>query len=413
VWVIGLIVVLLVAGQATLATWGALRRRHGERRQQARQAALLQERLGRARERRQQEEEEWKWAGFRKFVVRSREWEDQRREIASFTLQPHDGKPIPAYRPGQFLTFLLHVEGKRRPIRRCYSLSDYPADPRQPDAYRVTIKRAPGKAVASSYFLDRVREGTILDVMAPAGSFYLDLLQPAPVVLIGGGIGVTPVLSMLNALTHAGDTREIWFFYGVRNRAEHIIREHLEQVARARPNVHLRVCYSQPGSEDREREDYHLRGRVTVEMLRAELPSSNYDYFICGPTAMMEGLRKGLREWGVPRERIHLEEFTPPVSEVVSVDPAKDTAPRVRFRESEEESRDVAWNTGVQSLWYLARAYGIDIPAGCWKGKCGACETPVVGGEVEYTRSPEFRCAPGTCLPCVAVPRTDLELDVS
>ncbi len=90
-----------------------------------------------------------------------------------------------------------------------------------------------------------MEEGDILNVQAPGGDFFLDMHRQTPVVLIGGGIGITPVLSMLNAIVESGSKRETWFFLGIRNSAEHVFREHLEAIDQANENVHVRIVYLQ------------------------------------------------------------------------------------------------------------------------------------------------------------------------
>jgi len=138
------------------------------------------------------------------------------RDVCSFYLAPHDGKPLPRFLPGQYLTFQLRPPGQAKPIVRCYSLSDRPG---VPERYRVTIKRVaapPDKkeippGVASNYFHDHLQVGDILDVKAPAGQFVLDLQATTPVVFLAGGVGVTPLLSMINALAEARSSREVWF----------------------------------------------------------------------------------------------------------------------------------------------------------------------------------------------------------
>ena len=152
------------------------------------------------------------WSGWREFRVARRVFEDRSRSMCSFHLEPVDGVALPPFRPGQFLTFMLQVAGTdgphpdgQRTITRCYSLSDRP-DPKE---YRVTIKRVlPPTArpdvpagVSSSHFHDRVREGDVLKVKAPAGHFFIDPDPNIPAVLIAGGVGITPVMAMLRSLT--------------------------------------------------------------------------------------------------------------------------------------------------------------------------------------------------------------------
>ena len=176
------------------------------------------------------------WSGLRKFRIRDKIQDGG--DICSFYLVPHDGKALPPFAPGQYLTFNLRLPDRDKPLVRCYSLSDSPF---QTDYYRVSIKRQgppprepeapPG--LGSYYFHDELNTGDIVDVKAPSGNFFLDLSKHGPVVLIGGGVGLTPMLSMLNAICESGSQRETWLFYGVRNGDEHIVREHLEALEAA------------------------------------------------------------------------------------------------------------------------------------------------------------------------------------
>src|SRR5262245_25386862 len=146
------------------------------------------------------------WPGFRPFSLREKVRESE--NVTSFHLIPEDGRPLPPYLPGQYLTVRLAISGVERPVVRSYSLSDAA----RPDRYRLTIKRIgprPGETRAkaglvSSHFHDRLAVGDRIEAKAPAGAFTIDLKQhDRPLVLIGGGIGITPLLSMLNAIVAA------------------------------------------------------------------------------------------------------------------------------------------------------------------------------------------------------------------
>src|SRR5208282_5981813 len=237
-------------------------------------------------------------------------------DICSFYLEPHDRHPLPVFLPGQYLTFRLNIPGQSKPVIRCYSLSDAP----RTDHFRVTIKRIgapPGKpdgrpGLVSSHFHDQTDEGDIVDVKAPAGQFHLDPAEDTPVVLIGGGIGLTPVLSMLNALVDAHTQRNIWFFYGLRHRSEHIMAEHLRQIAEDNPNIQVHICYSDPRpNEDRAGEHYDHAERVSIDLLKRIVPGESAHFYLCGPPPMMQSLVEGFHGWGVDDNRIHYEAFGP------------------------------------------------------------------------------------------------------
>ncbi len=357
------------------------------------------------------------WSGFRKFRVEGKVLEAE--GCCSFYLAPHDGRPLPAYLPGQYLTFRLQIPGQPREVTRCYSLSD---SPDHSDYYRVTIKRIPQppnvpdapSGLVSSHFHDRLQVGDIVDVKAPSGHFHLDVNSRTPVVLIGGGIGVTPALSMLNYLIAAPGKRDVWFFYGVRNGREHILKDYLREVAAQHDNVHLVACYSDPLPGEKAAEDFHFGERVSVDLFKRVLGVNNFDFYICGPAPMMESLTKGLSQWGVPEERIHFEAFGPAsVKKVAKAEPgagASDaTALDVTFVRS---GKTVQWSPAAGSLLELADAHGIRLDSGCRAGSCGTCMTAVRDGQVDYpSGKPDFDIEKGSCLACVAVPRSPLSLD--
>jgi ferredoxin-NADP reductase len=263
---------------------------------------------------REARQSEMVWNGYRKFQVAKKSTECH--GVCSFYLKPHDGRPLPPYKPGQYITFQLNIPGAGKPVVRCYSLSD---SPHHSDYYRVTIKKEPAPpnkpelppGIASTFFCDRVKEGDILDVKAPGGGFFLDMTKDMPVVLVSGGVGVTPMLSMANAIAASGSLREVWFFFGARNRTEHIHKEEMLKLAAEHDNIRLHVCYSRPDEGDRKGVDYHHEGRVSVELFKELLPSNNYEYFLCGNGAFMKSITDGLEAWGVPEKNVYFEAFGP------------------------------------------------------------------------------------------------------
>lgn len=355
------------------------------------------------------------WSGQRKFeVVRVEPEADQ---VRSFYLKPHDRRPLPPYEPGQYLTFNLRIPGESKPVVRCYSLSDAPGDP---SCYRVTIKKivpppdrpelSPG--LASSYFHDRIEKGAILDVYSPHGHFTLDQNSGMPVVLIGGGVGLTPVLSMLNAICASGLPRETWFFYGVRHRGEHVMYDHLDRIHREFEHVNAVVCYSRPTGECVAGRDYHHHGIVDIDLLKRRLPSNNYDFYICGPPPMMRSLSEALREWGVPDDRVHMEAFG---AATVKAMGRGDAGAEDEGKEMEVSfalsGKKCVWKSASGSLLDLAEANGVSIDSGCRAGNCGTCLVALKEGTVSYLTTPGIDLEEGTCLACAAVPAEPLVLN--
>lgn len=362
------------------------------------------------------------WSGFRPFKVARRIVEDSAGQICSFYLEPEDRHALPSFKPGQFLTFRLDVpkaDGSgTEQITRCYSLSDAP----QADHYRVSIKRVPSPPKSdhppgrsSNFFHDHIQVGTTLQVRAPSGHFYLEP-GSSPVVLIAGGIGITPMLSMLSWCQSHQPEREVWFFYGVRNSKETAFASHLSAIAATKPSLHLRLCFSDPLPEDQLGKGFHYHGRVEVKLLRMELPLKPYHYYICGPAPMMETLVPALEDWGVPDSHIHFEAFgpasikrrKPETAATESASTAPTTDIMVTFAKSGKQAR---WSPQSGSLLEFAESQGIAIDSGCRAGGCGTCQTTIRSGEVSYRQSPDYDPEPGTCLLCVSTPKTRVTLE--
>ena len=363
------------------------------------------------RQTRDAEQKSFAWNGYRKFKVARKVSECE--GVCSFYLEPHDRKPLPTYLPGQFLTFQLQVPGQSKPVVRCYSLSDCASEAIH---YRVTIKKVvkpdTSCGIASAYFCDQVKEGDLLDVKAPSGKFTLDPSGAAPVVLISGGVGLTPMLSMVNAIIRLNKKREVWFFYGARNGSEHIQRQYLTRLADEHRNVRMQICYSRPAPEERAGRDFQHAERISIELLKKVLPTNQYEYYICGPPEMMKAVPEGLMEWGVPRENIFTESFGPATIKAAVVPattaPSNEPAVKITFAKSQKA---VAWDSGAATLWDLADRHGITIPKGCGCGDCGSCEVAIRSGSIEHVKTPTAAVADGSCLSCICRPKTDLVVD--
>ncbi len=397
---VGTALIGVVIFQLGLVVIGTLRRQWAAGAVYAEELNLLRERIAMAQAKRHRTEKEIApWIGFRKFEVT--EVIDECDGVKSFILNPHDKKELASFKPGQFLTFSLDVPGQNKKVVRCYSLSDKPGE----DHYRVTIKRL-NDGVGSGYFHDSVNVGSILDVKAPSGGFTLNTHKETPVVLIGGGVGITPLLSMLNQITDEQPGRKVWLFFGVRNGAEHIMKKHLERITRESSNVEIRTFYSQPAGGDREGVDYDVGTRMSLEHLRKELPSNNFEFYLCGGAKMMSTMIDALKTWGVPEKQIYKEAFGP----ASLGKPAVKTGVSVIFSKSK---KTVAWTGDSTSLLELAEQSGINTidSSGCHAGSCGTCKTAVMGGKFSYVQDPSSDVEAGSCLTCISVPESDVILD--
>lgn len=253
------------------------------------------------------------WAGWRDFTVDRVHPES---DIAkSFYLKPADGGPIMRFQPGQYLTVQLDVPGHGLLVRN-YSLSCAPGR----DYYRISVKRegppqdlatAPA-GLASNFLHDRVPAGTAVRLSAPAGDFMLDPQSRRPVVLLSGGVGLTPMVSMLETLLENGDARPVWYVHAALSGRQHAMKRYIQEVTAAHAAVRSAVFYEFPSSEDVQGRDHDQVGRITMDWLKRSVPMAEADFYFCGPKGFMRMLALGLRALAVPEDRIHFEFFGPP-----------------------------------------------------------------------------------------------------
>ncbi|MDI1261483.1 NO-inducible flavohemoprotein [Aquabacterium sp.] len=236
------------------------------------------------------------WRGTRAFKVARKEPESDL--ITSFYLEPSDGGPLPAFQPGQYLTLVLNVNGQE--LRRNYSLSDAPGKP----WLRISVKREAG-GLASNWLHDDVQVGQELRVQAPAGDFVLDGAT-RPLVLVTGGVGITPAMSMLEASAASG--RPIHFIHAARHGGVHAFRDRVEELAAQHANVSATYVYEQP----RDTELPHTVGRVNQDLLGQHLPADrDVDVYFIGPKPFMQAIYQIGRDLGVQSNRLRYEFFGP------------------------------------------------------------------------------------------------------
>ena len=358
------------------------------------------------------------WNGLRAFIVQRREYEDAAQSQCSFYLVPKDGVALPDFKPGQFLTFNIPISGGdgevQQTITRCYSLSDAPDSAR----YRITVKRVSAPAghpelpagQSSNYLHEHVRVGDILQLRAPAGHFHIDAGYLTPVVLIAGGIGITPMMSMLLWCLQHQPQRAIHLYYGLRNGDEHAFKKVLMEIVLRTPHVQLTVAYSRPLESDRLNDDFQHLGHVDINLLRQTLPRGPHQFYLCGPAPMMEALVPALEQWGVPSSDIHFEAFGPASVRApkIAANVKSAQAVDVYFARS---GRTLQWSGLEGNLLDFAEKHGISVESGCRSGSCGSCVTPISSGSVTYDSPPDFDLSSGQCLLCVGKPASAVTLE--
>ncbi|MFE1600118.1 NO-inducible flavohemoprotein [Methylobacterium sp. ID0610] len=247
------------------------------------------------------------WNGWRDFVVESVTPESA--VITSFVLVPADGGPVLRHKPGQYLGFLFDLPG-HGVLKRNYSISCAPND----RAYRITVKREAHPdlpaGIVSNWLHDHARPGTRLRVAAPAGDFVLDQEGRDPVVLVSGGVGLTPMVSMLEEIVATAPERPVWYVHGALNGRVHAMRDHVRSLAAGRDAIRLHTVYAAPEAQDRSGDHYDASGLISAEWLTAQAPDTA-TYYLCGPKPFLAALVNGLRRQGIPDARIRFEFFGP------------------------------------------------------------------------------------------------------
>jgi len=248
------------------------------------------------------------WSGWRDFSV-----DESRPEseiIRSLVLVPADGGSVLRHRPGQYLTFALDMPGAGL-VKRNYSISSGPNG----RSYRISVKREarPGTppGLASNWLHDHAGPGTRLRVAPPAGDFVLDETSDGPVVLLSGGVGLTPMMSMLESIAQSGSGRPVWYVHGARDRRAHAMSDHARALAAHGRNVTVRTYYEAPEADDIIGRDYDEAGFISVDWLARNTPVNEATYYVCGPRPFLRAYIGGLARVGVRLHRIRYEFFGP------------------------------------------------------------------------------------------------------
>ena len=248
------------------------------------------------------------WEGFRPFIIDRKVKESD--VITSFYLKPTDNKEIASFSPGQYISIKLEISGEKFTHIRQYSLSDAPGK----DYYRISVKREAGTknpdGKVSNYLHDQINEGDIVNISAPAGDFILDLEGKKPIVLLSGGVGLTPILSMLKTVTEVQPNRDVVFIHAAQNSSVHALRNEVEELT-SNEKMKAIIFYDSPTDEDRQNKNFDVEGYVTKEWLKQNTAIHDADYYFCGPEPFMKAIYRSLLDLGVGEDRIHYEFFGP------------------------------------------------------------------------------------------------------
>jgi ferredoxin-NADP reductase len=326
--------------------------------------------------------------------------------VKTFRLAPAEGTgALPfEFEPGQFLTLSVPSEGKQ--VKRSYSIASSPCCL---GWCEVTVKHETG-GVVSGYLHEQGKEGDLLDASGPYGRFTFRGVESDSVVLLGGGVGITPLMSSIRYLTDQSWNGRIDLVYACKDQENVIFRDELNQLARRHPNLHLTIVLSNEPSQAWA----GPRGFISAELL-GQIPGiRSRRIHLCGPPVMMDAVRGELGKLGIDPTSIHSELFLSPSKPATptGATPVVDTAAAVTC--SFERSGEKAPLATGQTVLEAAEDIGVPIEYVCRQGYCGVCKVKLLSGEVtmavEDALTPIDRSS-GIILACQAKASADISVD--
>lgn len=335
------------------------------------------------------------WQGLRSFRVRDKQLVTP--EIASIELATVDGAHVPPFLAGQSITIAL-PEGQRS-----YSLTSPPLH-NGSDSFTIAVRRIDDGAVSPA-IVDTLAIGDVVELGAPTGRFVIPQRNEFPVVMIAGGIGITPFISYLRSLPGEGEGAppRILLLYYCRERENVAFLDELDEYSMHNPHVELRLFLRNPSG----RCGRHPigQGRYASDHVDQALIDARARFYICASEGMIEGVTQDLKTRGVPAFEIFSERFVSPMD--VAADVSNLSPREVTFARS---GRKLTWKPQEGSLLQMAEASGISLPSGCRVGQCESCATRVLQGSVMHLSKVDL-AEDNICLTCIGVPVSDLVLD--
>ncbi|MBL4753408.1 MAG: 2Fe-2S iron-sulfur cluster binding domain-containing protein [Flavobacteriales bacterium] len=343
---------------------------------------------------------------FRDFVVDKIVRENA--SIKSFYLKRANQEALERYLPGQYVTLKLKLANQQKEYTRNYTLSDSPGL----GSFRLTIKREE-RGEVSRYLHDELKEGDCLEVSKPVGDFHLVMNNSRPVVLLSGGVGITPMLSILEYLVNYEQDRAVYFIHSSTSKTVQPMLKRLLALDATHKNLFLSIHHSQPASDEQKNEDYHQEGRIDKAFLQSALPIKEMDCFLCGPVGFMEDMYLHLRALGVEEDQISYEFFGggKKLGNLADSSGSNDNSNtfNVLFTKSNKETQ---WDGSQLSLLDLAEAEGLTPDFSCRMGTCSTCETSLLSGKTEYDPEPFMETSEDKIFICCSKPVSDIEIDL-
>lgn len=333
------------------------------------------------------------WAGLRRFTITEIRIENP--EVRSFILQPRDSAPIGEILPGQYVTVAVPNDASQPPRRRNYSVSGRPGD----RAIRISVRKVSDEGLSG--LLHTLVEGDEVQLGVPAGRFLFKSHPQRPIVLVSAGVGITPLMPMLEAIVAECAERDVWFVHAARDAGHHLFAEEARLLAdRSGGRVRLFSVYSR-ATED---EACDHRGRVDAALIDGLVPAADADVYLCGPAEFMSSLRHGLIALGADADNIHFEAFggsAEGLAEKLAGLPER----KITFAQS---GKKLTWKPESGTLLDLALGNDVKVQYSCRNGDCQSCMQKLVSGSADYPVGELPVLAEDQVLLCQAVPKTDM-----
>jgi ferredoxin-NADP reductase len=328
---------------------------------------------------------------------------DEAHEVKTFRFGLPNGRPIPfEYLPGQFLT--LHVAPRDIPTKRSYTIA---SSPTSRDRIEITVKRE-GQGLVSQWLHDELKIGDEVEIEAPNGTFTFSGKEADRVVLVGGGVGITPLMSVVRYLTVTNWPGKMQLILGFRSPRDFIFQEELAELQARNANLGVTVTMSGP----RDERWSGRVGRIDAALLESTVPDlAAHRVHVCGPPPMMDAVKAALAELGAPHAQVKTEAFG-----TVKRDPsAKDTgSSKIAGRAFFLTSGVTAPVTADATILDAADISGVSIDTACRSGTCASCRVKLVSGQVtmavEDALTDQER-AEGYILACQAKVQGEIEVE--
>ena len=340
---------------------------------------------------------------------------ERAEDCKTFTLVPNaekGTKELAYFAAGKYLTVFETIEGMN--VTRAYSLSSSPKDSLD-GKYELTIKLVDG-GLMSRFILDNWKVGTEVEVSAPEGHFdYQPLRDAKKVICLAGGSGITPFVSMANAIADGDEDFEMTLLYGSRNKDVIIFKDELDTIMAKCDKV--KVIHVLSDKDADVSGDGFESGFITADLIKKYAPDNeNYSVFICGPQQMYDFLDKELEKLNLEKKFIRHEMFGEFHNPKTQADYPNDVPETVSITVTIQDVTRTVTGSSNDSVMQILEKNKISVPARCRSGECGFCHSHLLSGKVyvpkhlEYRRLADFKF--GCIHPCCSFPLTDLVIDV-